>query len=364
MTIVSLALCGAWQTAAPAISYRLTDIGALSSSRFSRGTSVNELGEVAGWSGFPGNPKAGPVRATLYRGSLTDLGDLPGYSPDEAYGVNNSGYVVGRAGVENSSRAFLHDGTMMRELSGLDGFVSEARDINNNGHVVGWYGTGLVTGPSFTRAFRHDGTTWHDLGALGGATSRGYGINDAGQTTGDSLIVSNDARHAFLHDGTTMHDLGTLGGRNSFGRGINIHGHVAGYSHLAPGSTDQHAFLHDGTMMHDLGTLGGNNSFGYAINAHGHVVGESNLVASGSSRAFLFTPPTGMINLASLVVLPDGWLELTAALDINDSGQITGYGFWHGYQRAFLLTPVPEPSTVVTAAISLLGLSFRARVRF
>ena len=42
-----------------------------------------------------------------------------------------------------------------------------------------------------------------------------------------------------------------------------------------------------------------------------------------------------------------GWI-LAQAQAINDSGWIVGYGFNpHGQQDAFLLTPVPEPSSIM-----------------
>jgi uncharacterized membrane protein len=110
---------------------------------------VNELGEVAGRASIPAS-KIGPVRAGLYRGSFTDLGDLPGRPQDYANAVNDHGVVVGSSGFVPSSiesnnpgfytlgadeddfRAFVYDGSMMQPLSGLDGFASEALDINNN----------------------------------------------------------------------------------------------------------------------------------------------------------------------------------------------------------------------------------------
>ena len=73
-----------------------------------------------------------------------------------------------------------------------------------------------------------------------------------------------------------------------------------------------------------------------------------------------------MTDLNSLISPSSGWtLELASA--INDKGQIVGYGEdASGLCRAFLLTPVPEPSTFVllaTAAGGLFGCVWRRRKR-
>ncbi len=58
-----------------------------------------------------------------------------------------------------------------------------------------------------------------------------------------------------------------------------------------------------------------------------------------------------MIDLNTLIDPASGWI-LTSARDINDAGQITGTGLFDGQPRAFLLTPVPEPSSVLLAALA------------
>jgi probable HAF family extracellular repeat protein len=390
IVLAAFALCSYEPQICQAVSYVFKDLGTLDGTRTSRGYALNERGEVVGRSG--GNvdiglssSKVGNAHATLYRGSYTDLGDLTSlvalayYGPpiisevtfrlDEAFDVNNGGQVVGTAYYEYRPsdfvmRGFLFDGSTMRSLGSLrENSSSVARGINDNGQVVGWSFTDIRDGSRLAiHAFRYDDGTMHDLGTLGGFNSHGYGINGSGYTTGDAQIADDLATHAFLHDGAMMHDLGTLGGTNSYGRDINVHGYVAGYSYVSVGSNDNHAFLYDGATMRDLGTLGGGHSIGYGINSHGQVVGES-WDDRFRLRAFLYTEELGMVDLNSMTDLPPGW-ELRSAWDINDAGQITGYG-WNdgGFDRGFLLTPVPEPGILVLAALALMCGLIGARFR-
>jgi probable HAF family extracellular repeat protein len=144
-------------------------------------------------------------------------------------------------------------------------------------------------------------------------------------------------------------DLGTLGGASAFAVGINAGGSVVGNSATATGAN--YAFLYtDGGGMIDLGTLPGNTGSGAAgINALGVIVGGvSN--AAGVQRAFVYRPGAGMADLNDLIGPGTGW-TLIDARGINDAGQIVGTGVLasgSGF-RAYLLTPVPEPSALLLA---------------
>ncbi|MGD0283903.1 MAG: PEP-CTERM sorting domain-containing protein [Dissulfurispiraceae bacterium] len=110
--------------------------------------------------------------------------------------------------------------------------------------------------------------------------------------------------------------------------------------------------------MTDLGTLGGTDSHALGINASGPVVGYVDTTGNAAYHAFLHSGST-MIDLNTLIDPFSGW-RLLQAYDINDAGQIVGFGYnGSGQRHAFLLTPVPEPSTVILLAFALLGLGWR-----
>jgi len=62
------------------------------------------------------------------------------------------------------------------------------------------------------------------------------------------------------------------------------------------------------------------------------------------------------------LISPDSGWTLKDATAINDNGQIVGYGDdGSGQARAFLLTPVPEPATLLLLALGGLAVIRRRR---
>jgi probable HAF family extracellular repeat protein len=221
-----------------------------------------------------------------------------------------------------------------------------------------------------------------DLGDLpgGGIARSASGINHYGQVVG----IAGSSNHAFLWTPTvangvtgSMVELGDLPGGidASSAEDVNSHGQVVGIGHARNGAS---AFLWTpntpngaiGSMV-DLATaIHGPDSIAHGINSHGHVVGTS------GGQPFLWTPttPNGttdvVLNLNSLVepVSAAGWL-LVDARAINDVGQIVGSGDFDPdgpggvdpVTKAFLLTPIPEPSAMMLAGLGALLLSSNRR---
>jgi probable HAF family extracellular repeat protein len=134
-----------------------------------------------------------------------------------------------------------------------------AYGINDSGQVVGASPYQLMS-----RGYLFDGATTKNLGAFnegpcGGCnlSSTAYGINHVGQVVGDGETVDRKWR-AFIWQNDQMQKLGTLGGEESWARGINDSGDVVGKSTLSDGR--MRAFLYRNGRMRNLGTLGGNRS--------------------------------------------------------------------------------------------------------
>jgi probable HAF family extracellular repeat protein len=192
-----------------------------------------------------------------------------------------------------------------------------------------------------------------ELGTLGGRSTSALSINNSCQIVGTSDTAKGNV-HGFLCDNGKMIDLGTLPNYclQSAANDINDYGQIVGVSTSTDANRSCHAFLYDHGTMTDLGTLGGDSSGAQSINNLGQIVG--NCLENGNSLAFIYENGR-MKDLNSMIPANSGW-TLFAGTSINDSGQIVGYGYYGTVSSAFLLTPIPEPSTILLFGIGAIGL--------
>src|SRR6266566_2968106 len=163
------------------------------------------------------------------KGSLTELGTLPGGRSSDVGGINARGWIAG-----GSERGEIDPATGAR--------------VN---HAVLWKGNEIV-----------------DLGTLGeGLNSVALQVNNGGQVVGISTInivpdpfgFAGGSIHPFLWQNGVMQDLGTLGGPDAFafpGCGTQRNNLVTGFSLIdevvnpTTGFPTVHPFLwEDGNMI-------------------------------------------------------------------------------------------------------------------
>ena len=366
----ALALIALTALAAPAVAqprYTLTDLGALTGATGADAHGINNRGVVVGSSTVNDRRHA----FIYYDGTMHDLGTF-GLDEADANSINDVGQVtISTIDRSNPSDAdgvgYLYDhrdGTS-RALPTLGGRWGYGTDVNASGQMSG---TSRYPGPYNFGAARYDdnGRQITNLGALGGDRASALGINDAGHVVGyartGTFRGNTPVHHAFVHRGAAMTDLGTLGGDFSIAFDVNNRGQVVGMANTTTTSTTRwHAFLHEDGVMRDLGTLM-INSYAHALNESGEVVGYMSDSLQSNERAFVYTGGR-LYDLNSVADLPAGWM-LRQAIEINDLGQIVGWGTSAtGRHTAFVLTPVPEPASFLVAAGAALIALRRTRRR-
>ncbi len=309
--------------------YTLTDVGTFGGA-ITSATGINSSGDIVG---FSDNPNVG-TRAFLWRnGTMTDLGTLGGSCCAAAYGINDSGTVVGMVTPSQIPFRYTSVSGMVRLGPFSPLTLNEVDAINGTGQIVGQGQDFNVPSAPFVAMIYYNGTVQR-LAPTELGPSWPQAVNAFGQAAGFTYDFDPNNTHACLFSGGQVYDLGILpGGFRSEAEGINDSGQVVGFSVTT--NFDERAFIYSAGTMTDLGTLGapGGYSHAYGINNAGQVVGESD------GRAFIYTAGGGMVDLNSVTNL-GGFMVLRQARAINASGQIAGYGdFSDGNEHAFLLTP-------------------------
>lgn len=190
-----------------------------------------------------------------------------------------------------------------------------------------------------SRAKLYDGDAVRDLGTLGGPFATVAALNDAGQVVGASatswaMNQYGHPAHAYRWSKETgMVDLASPGTGNSEANGINKRGWVTGWAEFAA-QPQGHAFRWTPqTGMVDLGALDPeSSSSGHALNDAGTVIGTA------TQGLFPFDLPVYWQGKDPVPMAPYG-TPYSAALDINEAGQIVGNGaIPSSNQDAFLWT--------------------------
>jgi probable HAF family extracellular repeat protein len=271
---------------------------------------------------------AAHARQTPPQVTITDLGLLPGGIYASAYGINDTGKIVGMAYDANFNLVTVEwvNGQISVIPTLAPGFAYVPEDVNDAGEITGTdnIGHGLseaIYWDSQNNPFQLPGLPPNGSPIYG---VKAHAINASGQIVGiASEGGPNFWGHAVIWQQTSFQtDLGFMGGgtySNAFG--INDLGAVVGAATVA--NTNLHAFLWQGGQYTDLSTWsgGGPASTAYAINNHGVIVGLNANVASIWENGAVHPLP-----------MPPGVSAYTPAIDINDAGDIiatgsTGYPF-------------------------------------
>ena len=343
----------------PVVLYHVTDLGVVNGATSSSAHGVNDLGHVTGESG-------NHVFLWKAQTGMQDVGGLAGYYATVGVAINSNDQIAARAYQASSPpldwRAVRATTSTMQSLGTLGGTYSEAFGIDATGRIAG----SSSTASGEFHAFRSTtGTTLVDINSLGGNSSAALGMNASGQIVGQAVNAQSQYHACYWSGSGSMQDLSTLGGTQSQANDISDSGIIVGDSSTT-NNASYHAFIIRNGQMTDLGSLTAYSSYGNAVNDLGQVIGTYSDGTYG--YPYLWDSDSGMRPLNNLLdpVTGAGW-TLFEADDINNVGQIVGNGFHNGVLRAYLLTPIPEPSTIALCAtlgvVFGLGAGKRCRCR-
>ena len=274
-----------------------------------------------------------------------DLGRIGDYG--RAWGVNDYSQVVGEAG----NYPFMWRDGVMQLLPTPDNSHGLARNINNQGQIVGWRQT--PNGP--IAGFWDSDLSYQDLGFLERNFSLAHGINNQGQVVGQGAVFCKNpmfgSSRALLWEKGQLRNLDVPeNALASIAYAINDAGQIAGTAYF--GSTcglvtnsQYRAALWEKGKWYLLPELKGYpGSMATSINNAGAMVGTLFDQVGLTVGGFLWKDGS-MYNVVDLLIdpLPPRW-QLVGASQINDAGWITylvlDTNFRPPRQRAGLLVPV------------------------
>lgn len=311
---------------------------------------INNAGQVVGFGQYS--------RGFVWQdGIINHLEPVDGSHYSSAYNINEYGQIVGRL----DGRATLWSGDTITDIGVLPGYsYSQALDINDNGQVIGHSTYGDYP-YSTDRAFFWENGVMQEIGTFGGAHSQALAINNKGQVVGWADLQDQLRAHAFIWENGVMTEIGLSpeyqsdpDPPGSRALDINDKGQVL----VGNGGT---WIWENGNWTKILAEYMPEASYirSRAMNNVGDIIGLAIFEEDTPSRPFLWRDGT-IYDLSALIPADSNW-RLREVYAINDYGWIVGTGSykddgdinWKG--GAYLLIPVPEPSSVFALGLAMFG---------
>jgi probable HAF family extracellular repeat protein len=335
--------------ASPQLRYIVIDLGARVAN------AIGESGRIVGATIF-----GAEIHAAYWSNSQSppiDLGTLPGFTRSFAADINPRREIVGAAGIFPMLRPLFWASSQSApvELPGVPvELLGIASQINPAGKIVGWF---------FTEDFSvQRAVFWPNSNAAPvylpelsnePPHSIAAAINPSGNIFGDGCDADFVECHAAFWASSTSTPvaLASPGGQfiytdfaltGGVGSPLNNAGSMVGYANNADFSETRAVFWARSTSPAVILSTAGEfiNGGAAAISDKGQIVGEAYNSDFSDLHAFMWPSSTSQgIDLNTVIPSNSGW-ELQHATDVNNRGEITGFGDLNGARHAFVLLPV------------------------
>jgi probable HAF family extracellular repeat protein len=311
MLLAALGLCAS-ASQSMAQTYSVTDLGTLPGNAVSQAAALNDAGEAAGVS----SGSTGEVAVIFDGGKVTDISRAGNTVSPTAINASGeiAGYKIIQSHPNSEAHAFLYSNGKMTNITSASLFPAgtEAYGIDNSGEVVG---TGYLSASNF-HAFLYSRGKMTDLGPSGAYQATAYAINTSGQIVG-TYALNSGASGTFLYTDGMMTLLPAASSSSTgYGSAINDKGEIAGYLFV---DASYHAAQFSNGIWTDLGTIpGAGLNVAQGINLSGQIVGTSRFPSTykpfraGKQVPFVSTA-SGLVDLNTLIPSGTGFTLTEAA---------------------------------------------------
>ena len=201
---------------------------------------INNQGVAIGYYGDGTTNHA--VTYTISTATWTSLPDIPDYSQNDAYCINDLGFAVGNAYEGSSSAAWIWDpkaaSYSMFAVPGAAESTTSPSCLNNKNQVAGYYADSNGVYHGFLKEYG----TYATIDFPGAADSFLDGINDAGIIQGQIIDASGAADGFVASPGGVFTEVNYPGAAATAIVGINDRGDLCGAAGRADFAT-AHAFI-------------------------------------------------------------------------------------------------------------------------
>lgn len=269
--------------------------------------------------------------------------NVPGASRTQAWGINDSGDIVGSFVEANQQRGFLYSKGVFTTIAGPAGAWDAAvTGISNDGLMIGLFSDSVS---SERKSFLFDGSLYTPFLLPGASVTEARSISADGR-----YLAGNAAGQGFAYDrlAGSHQMIGAVGGF-TIAQGVNDLGQVVGSTNAPGAGSAQQPFVFDMPNASLHLALPGFEGLGQprlrAINNGGVMGGFSN-----NGLAFVGQP-------GSFETLAFAGASFAAVYGLNSHGVAVGfYQLPDGSYHSFVATPVPEPTSVLLITLGLICL--------